>query len=133
MFTVTGRRCPVCGSEDSTCGPAGHGTPIEISDSQKGADMADLKVYTVQVHTGSGVRETQLRLSEADAKRRGGVLYDDPAAEKPGRRTRRASTKKKVEVPVDPVKTGEAAGDETDESTQGEPSSEAGQSPTEEG
>lgn len=135
MFAVTGRACPICGAPGSTCGPAGHGHPIEISDSQKGTDMTDLKVYTVQVHTGSGVKETQLRLTEADAKKRGAVLYE-PAPEKPARR--RAASKKKVQVPTEPVKPeGDAGegGDQEDagETPEGEPSSEAGQSPAEEG
>jgi len=137
MSAVTGRACPICGAIGSTCGPAGHGHPIEISDSQKGTDMTDLKVYTVRVHTGSGVKETQLRLTEADAKKRGAVLYE-PTAEKPKATRRRRSSKEKVEVPTEPVKPAGDAGEgdeqkDAGENPEGEPSSEAGQSPAEEG
>lgn len=61
------RRCPICGTQNSTCGPTGTGTnPIGI---ERRGDMAgELKHYEVELDNGL---TTTLRLTEADARKRG--------------------------------------------------------------
>lgn len=62
------RRCPICGTQNSTCGPSGQGIqPIGI-DRKEGDMSGDLKMYDVELENGLS---TTLRLSDADAAKRG--------------------------------------------------------------
>lgn len=83
------RRCPICGTENGTCGPTGIGNAVTLTTKEK-IPVAKLDTYTFKNEDG---REVSLRLSVEDAKKRG--LTKTKAAEAPANKARGAQNKGK--------------------------------------
>lgn len=85
-------RCPICGAEHAACGPAAPVNPITSGEEVVYVQGGPLSEYDVEVN---GVK-LRLRLSEAEARKRG-LITDEPAATtkaKPKSKARRVKNKK---------------------------------------
>ena len=82
-------RCPICGAEHAACGPAAPVDPITSGEEVVDVQGGPLSEYDVEVN---GVM-LRLRLSEAEARKRG-LITDEPEA-KPKQKTRRVKNKKR--------------------------------------
>ena len=82
------RACPLCGAPNSTCGPSHtSGTAVTFTTRERGISVGKLQHYTFINADG---REVTLRLTEADAKKRG---LASKAAAKPANKSRTAANK----------------------------------------
>lgn len=89
---MAARRCPICGAQNGACGPAGTGNPIVID--RRYDDMSgELNNYEVVLDNGL---TTTLRLTDADAKKRGlsaGKASTSSKARAPQNKARSAANK----------------------------------------
>lgn len=83
-------RCPVCNTPDAACGPGAPADPVITSDWGEVTPMAagPLKVYDIKL----GTTTVQMKLSEADAKRKG--VWVEPAPKSAPKRRAPAKNKK---------------------------------------